>query len=153
MNNRGMPSGTRFAAVDVGSNSIKLRIAARIGSAGSWRWSVLHDEVVITGLGRGLTASPRLDPLAASASLDVLRHFARASAAHGCAGIAAVGTQCLREAEDGAEFAAAVHRDTGLAVEIISGQEEVRLAYLGACGELPPDAVEVPAGGPRRGRS
>jgi exopolyphosphatase / guanosine-5'-triphosphate,3'-diphosphate pyrophosphatase len=137
-----MPTASRFAAVDVGSNSIKLRIAAREEAAGSWRWTVLRDEVVVTGLGRGLSARRTLDGEAAAATLAVLHAFARAVATHDCAGVAAVGTQCLREADDGAAFAARVSGETGLPLEIISGLDEARLAFLGASSELPADVAD-----------
>jgi exopolyphosphatase/guanosine-5'-triphosphate,3'-diphosphate pyrophosphatase len=100
---------------------------------------VLHDSMAITGLGRGLTTGCRLDAGAAAATVGVLRQFARIIAEHECAGVAAVGTQCLREADDGAAFVAVVREDTGLPLEIITGQEEARLTYLGACSELPAD--------------
>jgi exopolyphosphatase / guanosine-5'-triphosphate,3'-diphosphate pyrophosphatase len=140
---RDLPPETRFAAIDVGSNSIKLRIAARSPGAGTRRWSVLHDEVVVTGLGRGLSVNVDLDPGAAATTLGVLRRFAGTIAVHGCAGVAAVGTQCLREARDGAAFAVTVGDDTGIPLEIITGREEARLAYLGACSELPADAADA----------
>ncbi len=143
MAHRARTATTCFATVDVGSNSIKLRIASRVPAGASWRWSVLHDEVVVTGLGRGLSAHRGLDPAAAASTLGVLRRFAATVADHDCAGTAAVGTQCLREARDGAAFADAVRRDTGLALEIISGREEARLAYLGACTDLPSEAANA----------
>ncbi len=143
MNHGDLSSEIRFAAVDVGSNSIKLRIAARDAIAGGWRWSVRLDEVVVTGLGRGLSVAKTLDPAAAATTLAVLQRFARVIATQECAGVAVVGTQCLREAADGAAFAAEVARRTGLQIEIISGQEEARLAYLGACSELPADVADA----------
>jgi exopolyphosphatase / guanosine-5'-triphosphate,3'-diphosphate pyrophosphatase len=141
MRQRGTSDATRYAAIDVGSNSVKLRIAVRTRQGEAWQWHVAHDEVVVTGLGRGLTTRRTLDPAVSATTLGVLRGFAEIIAAHNCAGVVAVATQCLREAADGAAFAADAGRRTGLALEIISGQEEARLAFLGACSELPADVA------------
>lgn len=132
----------RFAAVDVGSNSLKLRIAARL-DAGHDGWQVLYDEVVVTGLGRGLSQQSALAAASRAAALSVLRSFAQTITTFDCAGVAAVGTQCLREASDGAEFAHEVRSSTGLPLEIISGQDEVRLAFLGASTRLRTTAPDV----------
>lgn len=143
MTHHGRPVVARFAAIDVGSNSVKLRISARSRSAEGWDWSLVHEVIAITGLGRGLATNSRLDPAAAAATLGVLRLFVRTIADHDCAGVAAVGTQCLREAEDGPSFAATARKETGLPLEIISGQDEARLAYSGACSELPRDIADA----------
>jgi len=127
-----------YAAVDVGSHSAKLLIArpARDGS-----WQSEFAAVTVTGLGGG--GALGLDPAGRSRAIATLRDFAAAIAARNVAGVAAVGTMALRQAPDAASFVAAVRAETGLSLEVISGDEEARLAYLGARINLP---SAVPAG-------
>ncbi len=132
-----MLSPPRFAAIDVGTNALKLRVVARETERGTLRFRPLLDRVAITGLGRGLSSRTTLDPAARERSIEALRSFAEMLADYGCAATAMVGTQCLREARDADDFIAQVKRETGLTLEVISGREEARLSFIGASLELP----------------
>jgi exopolyphosphatase/guanosine-5'-triphosphate,3'-diphosphate pyrophosphatase len=137
-----------FAAIDIGSNSVKLRVARRHDSDGTWE--VLTDDVRVTGLGGGLATSGRLHPADMTASLQVFCEYTTRARELGATAIAAVGTMCLRRAANGAEFVARARTATGIAPEIIPGEEEARLSYLGARSalpELPPDVVMFDIGG------
>jgi len=133
------PDSSLFAALDVGSHSVKLRLARR-DPDGSWRTAV--DAVEVTGL--GLAGAAPLDPVGRRRTLDALRRFAGIVAQRAPAGVAAVGTMVLRRAPDAAEFLAAVRRETGFVLEVISGEDEARLTYLGAVRSLP---IPLAAGG------
>ncbi len=132
------PDTPLFAAIDVGSHSVKLRVAARDPVR---RWRTVADAVQITGLGRGEPRRDGLDPTAQDATLAALARFARQLQTVPVAGVAAVGTAVLREAADVDRFVARVRRETGLPLEVIAGEEEARLTYLGAH-----DAIMDPAG-------
>lgn len=112
------------AAVDIGTNSVKLTVARR--------GEILYDATRITRLGKKVDASGRLDPEAVARTLAALAEMGAAARERGAARIAAVGTSALRDASDGAAFVAAAAEALGGVVEVISGEREARLTYLAA---------------------
>jgi exopolyphosphatase / guanosine-5'-triphosphate,3'-diphosphate pyrophosphatase len=117
----------RYAVIDVGTNSVKFHIGERDPGGG---WRAIEDRAELTRLGEGLgdqgaiAAEPLERTVAAIADMveEARRQQVRA--------IAAVGTAGLRIARNREEVIAAIRARTGLAVEVISGEEEGRLAYL-----------------------
>jgi exopolyphosphatase/guanosine-5'-triphosphate,3'-diphosphate pyrophosphatase len=126
------------AAIDVGSYSVKLRVARRRGD----RWETVADEVEVTGLGHGEPRRDGLDPGGREATLAALQRMARTLAALGVREVVTVGTAVLRHAPDTSRFVEEVERRTGLVLEVISGETEARLTYLGAF-----DALAAPSSG------
>jgi len=139
--------GPPIAAIDLGTNTALLLVARR-GSDGAL---VTLEELCITPrLGAGLARTGHLDAAAMERALDALRLFARAIERHGVDArrVRAVGTACLRRARDGADFAARVRRETGLALEIVAESEEARLGELAVeLAGAGPDALVVDVGG------
>lgn len=136
----------RRAALDVGSNSLKLLIGT-LGADG--RVAVLHEEVVVTKLSEGVDKRGTLSPEASARSLAVLARFAEACRDFGVSRIAAVGTAVLRDAADADEFRARA-RDLGFDIEVIDGDTEAEIVRLAALRELPGtpgDAVIIDIGG------
>ncbi len=121
------PAGARIAAIDVGSNSIRLVVAEVLPSGG---YRVLDEERENTRLAGALTATGRLDPAAADTTVSVLRNFLSIAAGYSASQIRAIGTSALRDAEDGAEFCVRVRKELKLSIEVISAAEEARLAFL-----------------------
>jgi exopolyphosphatase/guanosine-5'-triphosphate,3'-diphosphate pyrophosphatase len=136
----------RFAALDVGTNSIKAVVMDR-DDAG--RWSVAAEHIVVARLGQGLEQTGRLDPAAmdraAAALADLLGEVRRA----GAAAVAAAGTMALRSAVNAGDLLERVRRATGLEVEVLSGEEEARLAFAAARagGVAPGPCLVVDIGG------
>jgi exopolyphosphatase/guanosine-5'-triphosphate,3'-diphosphate pyrophosphatase len=129
------------AAVDIGTNSVKL-IVGRRGDDGAVR--VLLDTATITRLGKGVATTGRLDSGAVQRTLDTLAGFAAQARAQGATRFVAVGTSALRDAgESGAQFLIDARTALGGPVEVISGEREARLTYLAARRDpdlnLPPD--------------
>jgi exopolyphosphatase/guanosine-5'-triphosphate,3'-diphosphate pyrophosphatase len=120
-------AGHRIAAIDVGSNSIRLVVAEVLPSGG---YRVLDEERENTRLAAALAKTDRLDPKAADASVTVLRNFLSIAAGYGVHEVRAIGTSALRDAEDGPEFCVRVRKDLKLSIEVISANEEARLAFL-----------------------
>src|SRR4051812_15419109 len=106
-----VPAGQRIAAIDVGSNSIRLVVAEVLPTGG---YRVLDEERSNTRLAAALTKTDRLDPKAADSTVTVLRNFQSIAAGYGVSQIRAIGTSALRDAEDGPEFCDRVRKDLKL---------------------------------------
>ena len=125
---------TRFAVIDVGTNSVKFTVGHRDEGG------VPHREVdtaVVTRLGEGLAAAGELPEASMGRTIDAIGGLVDEARRGGPVDIVAVGTAGLRQASNRDTFVAAVHSRSGVIVEVISGQEEARLAYLAAVSTLP----------------
>lgn len=118
----------RFAAIDVGTNSVKFHIGERSSDG---RWRSIADRAQITRLGEGLHETGRLSPEPMARTVEAVTGMVDEAAQRGSATTVAVGTAGLRIAPNRDDFIAAVRARCGLEVEVISGDEEARLAYLG----------------------
>lgn len=116
-----------FAAVDIGSNSVRLKIAKVVRG----RLENLHQDREVTRLGESVFASGALDPQAMAYTLRVLRRFHRAVQTHAADRVRVVATSALRDARNSRAFLDWVRTATGWKVEVISGLEEGRLIHLG----------------------
>lgn len=116
-----------FAAVDIGSNSVRLKIAALV----KHRLEAVHEDREVTRLGEGVFRHGILLPDAMSATVKVLRRFHRAVQNAGTDSVRVVGTSALRDARNSQAFLEWVRSATGWEVEIITGLEEARLIHLG----------------------
>jgi exopolyphosphatase/guanosine-5'-triphosphate,3'-diphosphate pyrophosphatase len=128
---------TRIAVVDIGTNSTRL-LVAEVGD-GSLR--ELARESVVTRLGEGVDATGRLGDEPQARVFAVLDSFA--PAIEGAAVRTAVMTSAVRDAANGAEFAATVRDRYGLEAATLSGDEEARLTSLGATATRPGDETVV----------
>jgi exopolyphosphatase/pppGpp-phosphohydrolase len=120
-------SSVRAAVIDVGTNSILLTIADVDGASGDVR--VVDDRCRIERLGRGVDKSGVLDEAAIARALDAMREYAGAIRAAGATRVAAVGTQALREARNGAAFLGPARELLGVDIEVIGGRREAELAF------------------------
>ena len=116
-----------FAAVDIGSNSVRLKIARLQGG----RLRSLHEDREVTRLGQGVFSSGFLTPESMAETVRVLRRFHRAAQQIVTDSVRAVATSALRDARNSQAFLQWVRSATGWRVEIISGVEEARLIHLG----------------------
>jgi exopolyphosphatase / guanosine-5'-triphosphate,3'-diphosphate pyrophosphatase len=116
-----------FAAVDIGSNSVRLKIA-RLQSG---RLRALHEDREVTRLGEGVFGSGFLTPDSIAETVKVLRRFHRATQQIVTDSVRVVATSALRDARNSQAFLEWVRSATGWRVEIISGVEEARLIHLG----------------------
>jgi exopolyphosphatase / guanosine-5'-triphosphate,3'-diphosphate pyrophosphatase len=118
----------RFAAIDIGTNTVLLLVAERRGPA----FAALSERAEITRLGRGVDRRGELDPEAIRETVEVLARFAAEARALGAAGIACVATSAARDAGNGPAFFEAARAAAGLVPEVISGAEEARLVHRSA---------------------
>jgi exopolyphosphatase/guanosine-5'-triphosphate,3'-diphosphate pyrophosphatase len=119
----------RVAAIDLGTNTVRLLVADVAAGAGDWR-PVLADQRV-TRLGEGLAAAGRLVEPATRRTADAVAAYVEQARAAGAARLVVVATSAVREAANGAAFTAALERRTGVPVQVISGDEEARLTLAG----------------------
>jgi len=119
-----------LAAIDCGTNSVRLLI--RDGSA------TLERRMAITRLGQGVAASGRLEPEAIERTVATLRSFQDAIVAHGVAALRVTATSAARDASNADELLDAAEAVLGVRPELLSGEEEGRLAFAGATAELDP---------------
>ncbi|MDO8667323.1 MAG: Ppx/GppA phosphatase family protein [Gemmatimonadales bacterium] len=122
-----MPPTERFAAIDVGSNSIRCLIAER-GDDGHLH--VIDDLKDQPRLARGLAATGRLSDEAIERAIEALGRMKQAAERRGATRVALVATSAVRDASNGADFAERVKREIGIPLEVIDGETEARLAFL-----------------------
>ena len=119
---------SRFATIDVGTNTVLLLIAERIEGV----FSPLVERAEITRLGRGVDRSGRIEPAAIRETVAVLARYAEEARALGAKVAACVATSAARDAANSAEFFEAARAACGIAPEVITGEEEARLVYRSA---------------------
>ena len=125
-----LASGERLvAAIDIGTNSIHLLIAAINPELHSF--SVVLAEKSTTRLGERDATSGDLSAAAIERAFLTLRHCRDLAASHGVEQIVTAATSAVREAPNGREFLQALQDQLGLTVDLVSGPEEARLIYLG----------------------
>jgi exopolyphosphatase / guanosine-5'-triphosphate,3'-diphosphate pyrophosphatase len=116
-----------FAAVDIGSNSCRLKIA----SVHLHRLKTLHEDREVTRLGQSVFQTGVISPEAMAATIRALKRFHKAVQLHVVDKIRVVATSAMRDARNAAAFTEWVKATTGWNVEVISGLEEGRLIHLG----------------------
>lgn len=117
-----------FAAIDLGTNSVKLLI----GDVADGKVVPDLHRIQITRLGEGLQASGAISPEAADRTLKALLEFRALAEERNVTRTAVVGTQALRTAGNADEFLRRCQEQAGLAVRILAGDEEAKLAFQGA---------------------
>ena len=130
-NMRGRRQAPKLAALDLGTNNCRLLIAVPRGR----RFRVIDAFSRIVRLGEGLSASGSLSRDAMARAIEAIKICADKINQRGVTHGRFIATQACRAAENGAEFLAEVEETTGLKFEIISTEEEARLAVSG-CADL-----------------
>jgi exopolyphosphatase/guanosine-5'-triphosphate,3'-diphosphate pyrophosphatase len=134
------------AAIDLGSNSFHM-IVARIANG---HVQILDRLREMVQLAAGLDGRNRLSPASQQRALDCLARFGQRLRHIPPARLRIVGTNTLRQARNSAEFVARAEQLLGHRVEIVSGQEEARLIYLGVAhsvGDVAGQRLVIDIGG------
>ncbi len=122
-------SNNRLAAIDIGTNSIRS-IVVEIERSGKFR--VLDDEKATVRLGEGLNETGLLSAEACQRAIEALIRQKKIIDGYGVRAVEAVATSAVRKAANGKVFISAVRKLTGIAIAVISGEEEAELAALSA---------------------
>lgn len=129
----------RYAAIDIGSNSVRL-LVAEVAQGERDRQpalSNLHADRIVTRLGSGVFQAGRLDESAIALVCATLERMSASYRGFGVAGVRAVATAAVRDASNQQEFVERASAAVGVPVEVISGQEEARLIHLGVQARWP----------------
>ena len=132
-----MAGDRTLAAIDVGSNSIKLLVARRDAADPGHAVEILREKEMVR-LGQETLAAGALSEEAMEDGLDCLARYAALARAAGADAISAVATCAVREASNGGEFVRRARRETGIRLSVISGEEEARLITRAVRTDLPP---------------
>lgn len=128
------PEARHYAALDLGTNNCRLLIARPQGSG----FTVVDAFSRIVRLGEGLASSGRLSDAAIERTIAALRICADKLKRRHVALSRSVATEACRQASNGPEFIQRVYRETGIVLDIITAEEEARLAVLGCHALLEP---------------
>jgi exopolyphosphatase/guanosine-5'-triphosphate,3'-diphosphate pyrophosphatase len=123
----------RYAVIDVGTNSVKFHVGERRPDGSR---HTLVDRAEMTRLGEGQADSGELADHAIARTVDAIDGMVAEARQLGALEVVAVGTAGLRRAPNRAQLADAVRARADVVVEVISGEEEARLAYLAATSSL-----------------
>jgi exopolyphosphatase/guanosine-5'-triphosphate,3'-diphosphate pyrophosphatase len=136
---------TRVAAVDIGTNSVRLLVADVEGS----RSTTVDRRTRITRLGQGVNQTRRLDPDAIARTVDVIREYQQAITDLGVTRVRAAATSASRDATNRDDFFDPAEQLLGVRPELLSGDEEARLEFSGAVAHLaePEPYLVVDVGG------
>ena len=122
-----------FAAIDIGSNSCRLKIASVV----QHHLKTLHEDREVTRLGESVFQTGEISPEAMAGTIKALRRFHRSVQLHVVDKVRVVATSAMRDARNAAAFTEWVRSATGWKVEVISGLEEGRLIHLGVVSHEP----------------
>ena len=119
----------RQAVIDVGTNSVKFHVG-ECHSDG--RWTTVVDRAEVSRLGEGIEETGAIAPAAMERTAEAIAGMKTEADRLAVDGVTAVGTMGLRTATNSQEFLDLVKKRCGVAIEVISGDDECRIAYLAA---------------------
>jgi exopolyphosphatase/guanosine-5'-triphosphate,3'-diphosphate pyrophosphatase len=133
----------RIAAIDVGSNSVRLMIA-EIGESGAIE--PVKKELVMTRIYEGLARTGKLSTVAVDrtlAAINILKDKARQA---GASSLFCFATAAVREAKNREEFLARAFRETGMTIDVLSEDEEACVGFIGTQEQGPRGAIDIGGG-------
>jgi exopolyphosphatase / guanosine-5'-triphosphate,3'-diphosphate pyrophosphatase len=133
-----------LSVIDIGSNSIRLVIYEGIARSPT----ILFNEKMLAGLGRGIASTGKLDPEAVQRAVDEFGRFRALSEQAGSEQLYVIATAAAREAENGMDFIHRAEQILGTEIRVLSGREEARYSALGVIsGFHPADGIAGDLGG------
>jgi len=126
----------RVASVDIGTNSVRLLVADREGAGRDAKLVPVERQTNITRLGQGVDKASALNPEAIERTIKVLRDYRRVIDDLGVEKVRATATSASRDAQNRDEFFDPAQEVLGVRPELLSGEEEARLEFLGATAPL-----------------
>lgn len=129
----------RYAAIDIGTNSMRLLLAELEGMR------ILHREKEIntTRIGQSVDQGGAITQDGMERNLEAFDVFVKKARNYGAETIFAIATSAVRDAKNGKEFVKAAFEKTGIKIEIISGKKEAEIGYKGVLMGLKDTALET----------
>ncbi|MFN2453521.1 MAG: Ppx/GppA phosphatase family protein [Pyrinomonadaceae bacterium] len=137
----------RIAAIDIGSNSIKLVV---MDAKADDNFIMLAREKEAVRLGHDTLRDGHLAPAAITRAAECIKRFRLIAEAHEAHSLVAIATASVREADNAAEFVFEIERQTGVRVEVLNGIEEARLIGVAAatnCAKRAVSLINIDIGG------
>ncbi len=122
----------RRGIIDIGTNTVRLLIL----DFDNHKVKELLRKTVITRLGEGVNRSKVLKESAMARTLEIIKKYQKMLNEHKVEEVRVAATSAVREAKNSFNFISKVREEAGLDVEILSGREEGRLAFLGAISDV-----------------
>ena len=139
-----LPGIAPVSVVDIGSNSIRLVIYEGLSRAPT----VLFNEKVLCGLGKGLASTGRMDDEGVSRALSALKRFGALSRQARATAMYVLATAAAREAQNGPDFIRRAEEILGQGIEVLTGEQEALYSALGIIsGFHDPDGIAGDLGG------
>lgn len=129
-----MTSSQALAAIDVGSNTIHLTVARP--TADGYDLDYLADELELVRLGADVSASGELGSERMQRASSAIQRQAAVARQHGATVVLGMATEGVRRARNGVEFIERIRAEAGVALELVSGDQEAALTYWGATSGL-----------------
>ncbi|WP_026448791.1 Ppx/GppA phosphatase family protein [Actinopolyspora mortivallis] len=130
---------TRVAAIDCGTNSIRLLVAdVTVHENGTRELRDVDRRMRIVRLGQGVDATGRLSEQALERTREALHEYDEVIRESGAQSTRMVATSATRDAVNREDFFGMVRETVGVDAEVITGEEEARLSFVGAVGDLDP---------------
>ena len=132
------------SVVDIGSNSVRLVVYEGVVRAPT----VLFNEKILCGLGKGIADTGRLNPKAVDGALAALKRFRALSLQAGARTIHVLATAAAREASNGSAFINAAKEILGVSIKVLTGREEAYFSAMGIISSFHrPDGIAGDLGG------
>lgn len=138
-----MPDALRVAAIDCGTNSLRLLVTDVRGD----RKQDVVREMRVVRLGQGVDETGRFHPDALERTLAVTREFGELATVLGAERVRFCATSAARDASNADELVDGVRSVLGIELEILTGEEEAQASFLGATRSVPGSALVVDIGG------
>lgn len=133
-----------ISVIDIGSNSIRLVVYEGVARSPT----VLFNEKMLAGLGRGIVSTGKLDPEAVTRAIEEFGRFRALSEQAGAADLHVIATAAAREAENGPDFIRRAEDILGTEIRVLSGRQEAHYSALGVIsGFHAPDGIAGDLGG------
>jgi len=116
-----------YAVIDMGTNSIRLLLAKVEGG----RIVESQKELEMTRLGKGVDETKLLSKESMDATVEAIKKFKAKAEAFGAEALKVIATSAVRDASNRASFVKRVLEETGVEIEVISGQTEAELGFKG----------------------
>jgi exopolyphosphatase/guanosine-5'-triphosphate,3'-diphosphate pyrophosphatase len=123
-----------LSIIDIGSNSIRLVIYEGVARSPT----ILFNEKMLAGLGRGIVTTGKLDPDAVKRAVEEFRRFRALSEQAGAEQLYVIATAAAREAQNGMDFIQRAEEILGTEIRVLSGREEARYSALGVISGFHP---------------